>query len=255
LPAADDLALLLATVRDAGAVALQMRPGVKSWNKPDNTVLTEADLAVDALLKSRITAARPDDGWLSEETPDTPARLSKSRLWIADPIDGTRAFAHGGGHWGVGVALVEHGQPILSALYRPADDLLFHAIKGGGAFLNGDPLTRQPLRSDATAVAPRRFEAALEPRFGAIHNSSPYPLLLRFAAIATGHMHIALSQGQKNDWDLAAGHLILTEAGGAVANLNGEEMIYNRENPWQPGLIAAPDAATLQMILETLRAT
>ena len=130
----DDLALLLETIREAGALALRIRKqGFKAWRKPDGTLVTEADIAVDALLKEKICAARPGDGWLSEESPDTAERLGKPRLWITDPIDGTRAFADGTRFWGIGVALTEGGAPLMSAIFCPDDDVLYHAVKGGGA--------------------------------------------------------------------------------------------------------------------------
>ncbi len=121
----NDLDLLLSTLRQAGALALRYHgKSPKMWNKPDGTVVTEADIAVDTFLKTTILTSRPDDGWLSEESEDTPERLTKSRLWIADPIDGTRAFADGTRFWGIGMALVENGAPVLSGIYCPVDDVI-----------------------------------------------------------------------------------------------------------------------------------
>jgi myo-inositol-1(or 4)-monophosphatase len=135
-----DLDLVLSSLRAAGQIAMRFHGNnPRQWHKPDGTVVTEADLAVDDFLKTTINSARPDDGWLSEETADTPERLAKTRLWIADPIDGTRAFADGTRFWGIGIALTANGSPVMSGIYCPVDDLLYYAVKGGGAFCNGAP--------------------------------------------------------------------------------------------------------------------
>ena len=248
-----DLDLLLEALRDAGALALAMQAkGYGHKQKRDGTFVTDVDLAVDDLLKTRIGMARPADGWLSEETPDTPDRLSKQRLWIADPIDGTRGFLQGSGPWGIGMALTINGEAHLSAILQPADGLLFHAVKGGGAFVNGTRITSANLRNVITA---KRYRTALANGGFAPETDSPIPLLLRLASIGHGKHGGAISIGNKNDWDLAAGHLLVTEAGGIISNLSGAGMIYNRPEPWQPGLIAAANPETHAAILNVVRNT
>jgi myo-inositol-1(or 4)-monophosphatase len=234
----DDLTLLLSTLRDAGAVAMRYHgKNPKKWNKPDGTIVTEADLAVDTLLKATITKARPGDGWLSEESEDTPDRLSKSRLWIADPIDGTRAFADGTRFWGIGVALIENGTAILSGIYCPVDDVLYHAVKGGGAFRNGVQLTSP--ESTGHVIVPRAAALPAEALGLATQISSSWPMLLRFALIAEGQNPAAISIGNKQDWDLAAGVLLVTESGGMVTTQNGAPMQFNKLQHHQLGLVAA----------------
>lgn len=248
-----DLDLLLETLREAGALALTMQAkGYGHKKKSDGTFVTDVDLAVDDLLKARITTSRPDDGWLSEETPDTPARLGKSRLWIADPIDGTRGFLQGSGPWGIGMALAVDGEAWLSAIFQPADGLLFHAVKGGGAFLNGTAMTSANLRNVITA---KRYRTGLASVGFIPETDSPIPLLLRLASIGHAKHGGAISIGEKNDWDLAAGHLLVTEAGGVVSNLSGGGMIYNRPEAWQPGLIAAANPDIHAAILNVVRTT
>ena len=112
------------------------RQNVKRWSKPDGSEVTEADLAIDALLKDRLQAARPSYGWLSEETPDGAARLAHDRIWIVDPIDGTRAFINSRDEWCVAAALIERGRPVVAAVYRPMVEEFYTAIAGRGAFLN-----------------------------------------------------------------------------------------------------------------------
>ncbi len=248
---AADLELLLETVREAGALALAMQTqGYGHRTKHDGTFVTDVDHAVDDLLKSRISAARPDDGWLSEETPDSRHRIGKSRLWIADPIDGTKGFLHGTGPWGIGMALVAEGAPLASAVFQPADGLLFHATRGGGCFRNGKPVHGGSLRNVITA---KRYRAPLLAAGFIPETDSPFPLLLRLASIADGHHGGAISVGDKNDWDIAAGHLLVTEAGGTISTLDGAPIVYNQPKPWQPGLIAAADHATHAAILNLVR--
>lgn len=234
-----DLGLLLSAIDGAGKIALdKFRNHPKSWHKPDGTTVTETDIAVDAHLKSAITAARPGDGWLSEETPDDGSRLRRKRFWIADPIDGTRLFLAGENNWGIGVALIEGAEAMLSALLLPGQGKMFHAIKGNGAYLNGERLALAA-SSTASVIAPRSFAGPLGEAGFQFQSGSNLPLLLRFAAIAEGQIAGAVSLGEKNDWDIAAGHLILTEAGGKVSTGQGDNIVYNRKEPWQPGVVAA----------------
>ena len=131
---------LAVAVREAGALALlTFRGEIKSWTKGASSPVSEADLAVDALLRERLLAIH-DAGWLSEETEDDPARLQRSDVWVVDPIDGTRAYLAGLADWAVSVALVSAGRPVVAALYAPATDELFLATAGGGATLNAAPI-------------------------------------------------------------------------------------------------------------------
>jgi myo-inositol-1(or 4)-monophosphatase len=234
----DDLELLLSCLKQAGKIAMSFhRKSPKVWEKPDGTLVTEADYAVDTYLKTTITTARPDDGWLSEETPDTPARLDKKRLWIVDPIDGTRAFHDGMRFWGIGVALTENGAPILSGIYCPVDDVMYHAVKNGGAFRNGVKLTS--LDSFGHAIVPKLAKHAVETAGLPTQVSSSWPMLLRFALIAEGTSPAAISIGNKQDWDLAAGVLLVTETGGKVTTQSGDPLRFNQREHSQSGLVAA----------------
>jgi myo-inositol-1(or 4)-monophosphatase len=233
-----DLDLLLNSLKEAGKIAMGFfgqSPKIKV--KPDGTLVTEADYAADTFLKTTITAARPDDGWLSEETPDSPVRLTKKRLWIADPIDGTRAFSDVTRFWGIGLALVEEGAPILSGIYCPVDNVLYHAIKNGGAFRNGVRLTSP--ESHGHAILPKLAKFPVEQAGLAAQVGSSWPMLVRFALIAEGLAPAAISIGYKQDWDLAAGVLLVTETGGKVSTQAGEPLLFNQQQHAQPGLVAS----------------
>src|SRR5436190_1818518 len=131
---------LAEAVREAGALALTtFRGALKSWIKGTSSPVSEADLAVDALLRERLLAIR-DAAWLSEETEDDPARLLKTETWVVDPIDGTRAYLAGLPEWTISAALVSEGRPVVAALYAPVPDELFLSIAGQGATLNDEQI-------------------------------------------------------------------------------------------------------------------
>jgi len=240
---AEDARLLFEVVRAAGELgqALARRTDLKRWTKPDGSQVTEGDLAINALFEERLKPARPGYGWLSEETPDAPARMAREKLWIIDPIDGTRAFIEGRPEWCVAAALAVGGRPVVGAVYRPAREEFYAAIAGKGAELNGERLAIPDSHSltGARIAGNRKALARLEAHGIAADPSGALPLQLRLAYVAAGRLDGAVSVGTRNDWDLAAGELLVIEAGGAVSGSSGEGYIYNRPEPWQQGLVAA----------------
>jgi myo-inositol-1(or 4)-monophosphatase len=261
LPVSDtfeaDATLLFEAVREAGELGLGLskRRDLQRWTKPDGSEVTEGDLAINALLEERLRPARPDYGWLSEETPDAPVgRMGQEKLWIIDPIDGTRAFIEGRREWCVAAALAINGRPVLAAVYRPRLEEFYAATAGGGASLNGQPLSIPDSHSLAGArIAGNRKALSGLVHFGiAADPSGALPLQLRLAYVAAGRLDGAVSIGKRNDWDLAAGELLVIEAGGAVSTSSGEGYIYNRPEPWQQGLVAA-GAKRHAALIEALR--
>ena len=235
----DDLA---AAVRDAGALALRtFRGELKSWIKGKSSPVSEADLAVDALLRERLLAIR-DAAWLSEETEDDPTRLQRAEVWVVDPIDGTRAYLAGASDWAISAALVRNGRPVIGALYAPVSDELFMATAGEGASCNGEPIHV----SSGAALAGARFSgpkrrldslAAIEPRIEMTPRVAS--LALRLARVASGALDGSFTGPNSHDWDLAAADLLVHEAGGAVTTLTGQSLIYNRPDPVHEALLAA----------------
>jgi len=260
LPADDiDRALvrdrLASAVREAGALALHMFRGrPASWIKGASSPVSEADLAVDALLRERLLAIR-DAGWLSEETEDDPARLQRAEVWVVDPIDGTRAYLAGLAEWVIAAALVRFGRPLVAALYAPVSDELFLSVAGAGATLNGAPIRASPgdqLAGATFSGAKRRLDslAAVEPR---IVTAPRIPsLALRLARVATGALDGTFAAPNSHDWDLAAADLLVHEAGGLVTSLTGESLIYNRPDPVHGALVAA-GRARHQLLLGLIR--
>ncbi len=258
MPVSDE-ALLFDAVREAGTLGLSLskRRDLQRWTKPDGSEVTEADLAINALLEERLRKATPDYGWLSEESPDQPhARMERDRLWIVDPIDGTSAFIEGRKEWCVAAALAIAGRPVLAAVYCPLREEFFTAAAGQGASLNGEPLRMpdHPSLAGARIAGNRKALAGLAPLGISADHSGALPLQLRLAHVAAGRIDGAVSIGKRHDWDLAAGELLVLEAGGAVSTASGKGYIYNRPEPWQQGLVAA-GAKRHAALIDALRTT
>lgn len=238
-----DAALLKEAVREAGALALSLfRSELKTWTKGASSPVSEADIAVNDLLEMRLRRATPDYGWLSEESADDEARLARELVWIVDPIDGTRGYLAGHEDWCVSVALVDRAQPVLAAVFAPASDEFFFAVRGQGATLNDAPVRAtlgtaldfnrmagpKPL---VERLKPTAGEIKLHPRIGS--------LALRLCRVAHGALDAAFAGGQSRDWDLAAADLIVQEADGNMTELSGDPILYNRREVAHGVLVAA----------------
>ena len=247
----EDFALLCAATGEAATLAHRYYvEGARSWNKKPGHPVSEADLAVNELLQTRLVGARPAYGWLSEETTDDRVRLTRRRVWVVDPIDGTRAFLRRCGQCAVSVALVEDGRPVAGAVANPATGERFDALRGGGARKNGRALglgSGRALR-EATVLGSetmvRRLGGAMEgTRFRKVHS-----IAYRMALIAAGEEDAAVAVTAMHDWDLAAAEVVVREAGGAVSDLRGAELVYNRETPIHQGVVAAGPTLQSEMI-------
>ena len=247
IPARDrlarDVALLTDTVREAGALALSLfRTELKNWTKGASSPVSEADIRVNDLIEGRLRSATPDYGWLSEESADDPSRLGKHLVWIVDPIDGTRGYLAGREDWCVSVALVEEASPLLAAVFVPASDEFFFAMRGQGATRNG-------IRIHATSGTGLDFSrvAGPKPLVERLNSSSEeivlHPrigsLALRLCRVAHGALDAAFAGGQSRDWDLAAANLIVQEANGRMTALSGDTIAYNRREVTHGVLVAA----------------
>jgi myo-inositol-1(or 4)-monophosphatase len=235
---------LAASVREAGALALSMfQTPLKNWTKgPTLSPVSEADIAVDNLLRERLAAVDSTYAWLSEESVDDPARLAARYVWIVDPIDGTRAYLEGLPDWAVSAALVENGRPIVACLYAPVTAEFFMARADAGATLNDAPIAASTGAELAQAriAAPRKL---LDRIAGVAPPLTVMPrvrsLALRLARVAQGALDIAIAGGNSHDWDLAAADLLVHEAGGALTPLAGGTVTYNRPVPRHGTLVAA----------------
>ena len=237
-----DLDRLAVAVRDGGAIAQKFFRGTfKSWTKGEgDSPVSEADIAVNDLLRARLP--REGDGWLSEESENDPARLGSRRVWVVDPIDGTRAFIAGREDWSVSVALVEAGRPVLAAVYAPAVDELFLAMACGGATRNGT-LIRASVGASfegARIAGPkRRLDWIAGRHAGLIAMPRVHSLALRLVRVAQAELDGAIAGSNANDWDLAAADLLVHEAGGVLTSLDGRTLLYNQPESSHGVLVAA----------------
>ncbi len=253
-PHDSDMQLLKEAALEAGALAMSFfRRNPDIWEKAGGSPVTEADMAVDAFLRTGLLAERPHYGWLSEETLDDPARLQAATLFVVDPIDGTRAFIRGDERWCVSLAVVQHHRPVAAALYAPALDELYVALHGGGAWMQEKRLcvSERADLAGARLAGPRgwlRTEAIQS--LGADLQEHVPSLAYRFASVAAERLDAALASPRANDWDLAACDLLVHEAGGRITGLDGTAPRYNQEVPRHGALVAANER-----LLPALRAT
>lgn len=243
--AASDLALLAEAIREAGAMARDMsQQRLEITSKGEAGPVTNVDHAVDKFLSERLLSARPDYGWLSEETPDDPTkRMAKTRAFILDPIDGTAALISKTPQWTVSIGLSHEGKAFAGAIYNPLTDELFMGGEGERATLNGKPISAS-LYGD---VAGARM-IGQKSRFADKRWPKPWPkmeyierqsLAYRLALVASGHGDAALMFGWKHEWDIAAGAAIVAAAGGRISDFHGRPLAFNQEQPRAPGVAAA----------------
>lgn len=246
-----DLNLILAAAQEAGELIMARRAaGLTVEYKLNNSPVTDADLAADALLTQRLRTARPDYGWLSEETADNPDRLAKRHIFLVDPIDGTRAYVKGRPWFAVSIAVVEDGVPVAGVVLAPELGETYTAVAGGGAFLNGAPIapSGRAVLEDSAMVGDKALFAHPnwpEP-WPSMRIESRNSLAYRICLVASGAFDAAVAPTSKSDWDLGAADLVAREAGAAIFDRNGAAFVYNRPKPEQAGLVAcAPGLATL----------
>ena len=237
-------ARLAEAVREAGALALSMfKTPLNNWTKGEAlSPVSDADIAVNVLLRERLTADNESIAWLSEESVDDPARLDARYVWIVDPIDGTRAYIAGLPDWAVSAALVENGRPVAGCLYAPVSDEFYFAVVGHGATRNGATIAATPgaALAQARIAAPRKLLdrlQAIAPPFAVMPRT--HSLALRLARVAEGTFDAGIAGGSSHDWDLAAADLLVHEAGGALTSFAGDTVTYNRPVPRHGMLVAA----------------
>ena len=247
MPAAD-LPLLIDAARMAGRVATSFAgPAARRWDKPgDAGPVSEAVLAVIDMLASSLLTARPDFGWLSEETEDSAARLGHETVFIIDPIDGTRNFVEGGRTWAISIAVAHAGEVTAAAIFLPMHDKLYAAGLGTGATLNG-----APIRASGATMSTGSTVLAARPTFDAKHWIGETPdmerhyrpsLAYRLALVGEGRFDGMLTLRPTWEWDIAAGALIVSQAGGQITDRNGFVLQFNNPHPTLNGVVAAGNA-------------
>lgn len=236
-----DIRAIMAAVSDAADHALTLWAGgqtqVRQWEKVPGHPVCEADLSVDAMLRARLSAIDPEAGWLSEETADTAHRLAVPRVWVVDPIDGTRDYLRGRPGWAVSVALVDRGQVSVGILAAPARNELWVAQAGMGATRNAKTL-RAGSRTDLPGA---RVPADTLPRADRdlVTVDKPNSIALRMAMVAADEADLVATVRWGNEWDIAAAALICQEAGASVTDALGAPLLFNRPQPTAFGLLCS----------------
>ncbi len=240
-----DLENLKTAALQAGKIALgYFDKNYKTWDKETGAgPVTEADLEIDDFLKTFLLNCEPQYGWLSEETEDGSSRLTKSKVFIVDPIDGTRSFIAGDETWAHSLAVVENGVPMAAVIYLPKKDLLYTAEVGKGAFLNGDKISvsKNCELKEAEILTKKSIfkENIWKSSDPALFRQRYRPsLAYRLALVAEGRFDAMIALGRSWEWDICAGHLLVSEAGGSVTTNFGGEIVYNSKVGSSKGIIA-----------------
>lgn len=240
----DDLELITRAVRGAGAICLDAYHRNEShvWDKGDAHLVTDADIAVNNYLQSELMGARPDYGWLSEETADDQSRRTKERCFVVDPIDGTRAFIDRKPEFAVSVAVVEKGEAVAGAVFNPLKGEFYSARRGGGATMNGRTLHVRGCQhmNGCTMIGYSRKFIRLG--FPDMNYKISNSMADRIVMVAGGHADATVSFTPKSDWDIAAAALIAQEAGAVVTDLRGQTPRYDGETTRGMGVICASPA-------------
>jgi myo-inositol-1(or 4)-monophosphatase len=249
-----DLELARSAALLAGEIALRWfgLEHAVTLKGPDQP-LTQADLVIDRMLRELLTAARPDYGWLSEETADAADRLSRARVWIVDPIDGTRSYIAAKPEFTVSIGLAEEGESVLGVVYNPVRREIFTAARGDGAWLERGT-TRSPLR---VSNAHRRHLLASSGdveagRLDALHGGGWHlerigSTAYKMALVAAGAGTAFATPSLRSEWDVCAGDVIVAEAGGHVTDLAGRELQFNAPEPEFRGIIASAYSAQAEL--------
>ena len=240
-----------AIVREAGAIAAgRCGTAFERWEKSPGHPVCDIDLEVDAFLRERLTLLDPEAGWLSEETLDSSDRIERKRLWVVDPIDGTRDFLRGRPGWCVSVALVEDRTPLLGVLDAPARGEHWTAEKGRGAWRNGERLAVSGRRELEGARVPA--DQLPEPDRDLVAVARPNSIALRIALVAAGEADLVATLRWGFEWDIAAAALIAAEAGAAVTGALGQPLAFNSAGGQAFGVLVTTPAIHAEAV-ERLR--
>ncbi len=244
------IAAVVAAARAAGEAILAVRAGgeLGAESKADRSTVTRADRAADALLRRELLALDPAAAWLSEETADSGQRSTASRLWIVDPLDGTKEFIAGLPEYVVAVARVDRGAPVLGVVHNPATRETFTAERGAGAWVEGPGGARERRLqvADGDLLLVSRTEVAegeFAPFEGHWRMQATGSIQYKLAQVAQGRAALTLSRGPKHEWDVCAGALLIAEAGGVATDLFGAPLRYNQAFPKVRGILAGAPAA------------
>ncbi len=247
-----ELDFAVEAVRSAGELILEhFGKPIEVRLKDEGSPVTVADSVADALLRKELTQRFPADGWVSEETADNRDRLARERVWVVDPLDGTKEFVRGLPEFAISVALVKAGMPILGIVYNPALNELYAAEKGSGTCLNGrrTQISGTTEFEGAHLLASRSENEFFVLLSSLLHIRPVGSVAYKLALIAAGTADLIISFRPKSEWDVCAGTLLVEEAGGRVTDLTGSPLRFNRPDPKLRGVIAGNSTVHRQALL------
>jgi 3'(2'), 5'-bisphosphate nucleotidase len=261
----DELRIATDLAKAAGDVVLKYydqdnRVDLKKENEP----VTQADRASNEFITARLRQLFPDDGILAEESKDDLMRLAKRRIWLVDPMDGTREFIDKIGEFSVMIGLVENGRPILGVVYQPTTGALYSAAKNLGAYVSQNGAQRRLQVSDVsdisamTMVVSRSHRAALVDKMktalGLKKEVSSGSVGLKVGLLVESKCDLYLHPNSKTkEWDTCAPEMILREAGGEITDCWGEPLLYNKKNVYNHKGFVASNGRRHQQILEVIQ--
>jgi len=241
----NDLERIEAALKLALEVALRYTPGAVEWEEKSGggrwDPVTEADEAIDELLREQLPL--PDEGWLSEETRDDPSRLEKRRVWVVDPLDGTREFVQGVPEWCVSVGLVEDGRPVAGGIVNPATGQLVLGAEGEGVTLDGQPAgsgRRSSLQGAVVLASRSEVKRGEWDRFG----NAPFKVkpcgsvAYKLGLVAAGLADATWTLVPKNEWDVVGGAALVLASDASVVHGDGSSPSFNRASPLLPNFLA-----------------
>ncbi len=245
-PTLPPISVICDAAREAGEIALRYYgKSPKTWTKPGNSPVTEADLAIDTMLHTELRKAFPGFGWLSEEIEDDGSRLSGAPTFIVDPIDGTRGFMAGSDDWAVSIALIDQGEPVQGVLFNPALGELMVAEAGKGAHFEnakGDPATLSPTNKDGLEDALLAFPGPSKTSHVFRKHPKIASLALRIAQVGQGKLDGCVASPNAKHWDIAAADIIVREAGLNLLHADGTTPNYNGASITHPALVCGTRA-------------
>ena len=222
---------------EAGAMAHdRFDTDFQRWEKTPGSPVCEVDIAIDRMLKARLSTLLPEAGWLSEETADNADRLAHDLLWVVDPIDGTRDYIRARPGWCVSIGLVDRGRPVIGILDAPTRGEHWRAVAGRGATRNGVPLkagTRTDFAGSRTPV-----DALPKADRDLVMVHKPNSIALRIAMVAADEADLVATLRWGNEWDIAAAVLVASEAGAVVSDALGAPLVFNKPRPQAFGVLA-----------------
>ena len=245
-PYKEELAIAEEAVREAGSIIMGLFKGkFDIREKSKNNPVTTADIEANRKIREIIIGKFANDGWLSEEDQDTPKRLGSSRLWIIDPIDGTKEFIEGVPQFAVSIGFVVDGRPTVAAVYNPAQDSLYKAAAGQGSYLNDKPISvsrRSSLDGALLLVSRSEPQRKFQVFVDRCEIQQVGSIAFRLAKIAGGDGDGTLTFRSIHEWDICAGVLLVQEAGGKVIDGAGDGLMFNRPQAKHRGVVAANPA-------------